>query len=70
MFVPKIVYIDVNITIGYLFTTAKQHMDAELMLSMCVCVCVCVCVRVCVERVCVCAMGVRRRNVGGKGSHC
>ena len=51
MFVPKIVYIDVNITIGYLCTTAKQHMDAELMLSVCVCVCVCVCVYVCVWNV-------------------
>ena len=34
MFVPKIIYsyIDVNNTIGSLFTTAKQQMDAVLML--------------------------------------
>jgi hypothetical protein len=32
MFVPKIIYIDVNNTIGSLCTTAKQRMDAVLML--------------------------------------
>jgi heme O synthase-like polyprenyltransferase len=51
MFVPGIIYIDVNNTIGSLFTKAKQHMDAVLMLRVCVCVCVCV------GRVCVCAAG-------------
>jgi hypothetical protein len=32
MFVHQIIYIDVNNKIGSLFTTAKQHMDAILIL--------------------------------------
>jgi len=63
MFVPNIIYIDVNITNGYLFTTAKQRMDGELILCVCVCVCVCLCV----GRVCVCAAGGEEGKRGGNG---